>query len=242
MKNVIKRIVKYIIKLVYPDFLYYWYSVKSFSQYGEDMILNAFYKDHEDYKGFYVDVGAFHPFRYSNTALFYKKGWKGINIEPSPNSIKEFKIHRKRDVNLNVGISDSNQKLIFFEFDEPALNNFDRDLSLSISKNTNFNIISENEIQVYTLSNILAKHLPKNQRIDFLDVDVEGFDLKVLKSNDWSLFRPVHILIEAVVDFEKLNENEIFIFLLKNDYELIGRSQRTFIFKDKNNSANNAYL
>jgi hypothetical protein len=75
-------------------------------------------------KGFYIDVGAHHPFRFSNTALFYKKGWQGINIEPDPSLIKNFNKYRTRDINLNFGVANEEKDLNFFIFNEPAFNTF----------------------------------------------------------------------------------------------------------------------
>ena len=59
-------------------------SLKSYSQEGEDMVLRSFFEGQKNYKGFFVDVGAHHPYRFSNTLHFYKKGWRGINIDPQP--------------------------------------------------------------------------------------------------------------------------------------------------------------
>ena len=55
-------------------------SLLSFSQEGEDLILNRFLGKKE--KGFYVDIGAHDPKRFSNTNIFYERGWTGINIDP----------------------------------------------------------------------------------------------------------------------------------------------------------------
>lgn len=86
------------------------------------MVTNSFYEGQKNYKGFYVDIGAHHPFRFSNTAIFYKKGWRGINVEPTPEYYQKFKRYRSKDININIGVSDSNTKLTFYKFDEPALN------------------------------------------------------------------------------------------------------------------------
>ena len=77
---------------------------KSYSQEGEDMVLERIFAGKKG--GFYVDVGAHHPRRFSNTYFFYRKGWKGINIEPNPEAIHAFQSDRKRDTNLQCGISD----------------------------------------------------------------------------------------------------------------------------------------
>jgi len=73
------------------------YSIKIYSQDGEDIILKEFFSGKE--KGFYVDIGAHHPLRLSNTYLFYKKGWSGINIDAMPGSMKIFNKKRRRDIN-----------------------------------------------------------------------------------------------------------------------------------------------
>ncbi len=223
----IKKVLKRVIEFIYPDFLY---SRKSYSQDGEDLVLRAFFEPERKYKGFYVDIGAHHPYRFSNTAFFYKRGWRGINIEPTPNLIQAFKRVRKRDINLNIGISDSNSVLKFYEFNEPALNSFDKELSLSRENNT-YKIISEKSIQTFTLSEILNRHMPKNQKIDFMNIDVEGLDLNVLKSNEWTKFSPNYILVEGKFDINEFYNDEINNYLKGEKYKIVGRTKRTFIFK-----------
>ena len=78
---------------------------KSYAQDGEDVALAAFYDTQKGYKGFYVDIGAHHPKRFSNTYFFYKKGWSGINIDAMPGSMHGFRLLRTRDINLEMGIS-----------------------------------------------------------------------------------------------------------------------------------------
>ncbi|MCD7914177.1 MAG: hypothetical protein LUG96_02180 [Tannerellaceae bacterium] len=73
--------------MLYPSLLY---GSTSYSQEGEDIVLNFLFENKEGYKGFYVDIGTHHPFRFSNTAYFYKQGWQGINIEPTPGAIEVF--------------------------------------------------------------------------------------------------------------------------------------------------------
>lgn len=229
----IKKLALGFFRFFYPSFLHY---KKSYSQDGEDMIINSFYEGIKGYKGFYIDVGAHHPYRFSNTAFFYKKGWKGINIEPTPSLIKIFNKQRKRDINLNYGVSDTKEKLTFFEFDEPAINSFDEKLSNYRNENTKYKIIAKQEIEVLTLKEILNKHLPKKQKIDFLSIDVEGLDLRVLKSNDWEKFRPKYVLVEDLNNSSKLEQSEVLKFLKNHGYGLVGKSRRTFILKDKKNN------
>ena len=85
----------------------YW--LKSYSQEGEDIILARIFGKQQN--GFYVDVGAHHPYRFSNTYFFYKRGWKGINIDAMPGSMKIFNKYRPRDKNIEAGISDTKKKI-----------------------------------------------------------------------------------------------------------------------------------
>lgn len=204
----------------------------SYSQDGEDLLLTSFYEGKKNYKGFYIDIGAHHPFRFSNTAFFYKKGWNGINVEPTPTLFKEFIKFRKKDINLNFGIGNG-EKLIFYIFNEGALNTFDKDLALERdnSHNGKYKIINKIEIQTYSLSEMLDKHLPKNRKIDLLTIDVEGLDFVVLQSNNWDKFIPEFIMIECDTEIETINTNEIYQFLKNKNYSMIGKTLRTSLFK-----------
>src|SRR5688500_1440642 len=103
------------------------YASQSFSQEGEDLILRHIFKGKRE--GFYVDVGAYHPMRFSNTYLFYSMGWRGINIDATPGSMSAFRAVRPRDTNLQLAISDRNETLTLMMFDEPVLSTFSPDVA-----------------------------------------------------------------------------------------------------------------
>lgn len=196
------------------------------------MVLRSFYEGKKNYKGFFVDVGAHHPYRFSNTQFFYKKGWRGINIEPTPGAIKSFNIFRKRDINLNIGISNVKDKLTFYCFNEPALNGFSKEISMERdARLTQYKIIQEVEIQTLPLSDVFDQHLPKGQKIDFMTIDVEGLDLLVLQSNNWQLYKPDYILVEDKIDFENLTSSEVYRYLKEQGYQLVSKTLRTLFFK-----------
>ncbi|MDB5146688.1 MAG: FkbM family methyltransferase [Mucilaginibacter sp.] len=207
-------------------------SLKSYSQEGEDMVLRSFFEGKKNYKGYFVDVGAHHPYRYSNTLFFYQKGWKGINIEPTPGAIKAFNIFRRKDINLNIGVSDRRDKLIFYCFNEPALNGFSKELSEERNGTSKkYKIIKEVEVETYPLAEILDKYLPAGQKIDFLTIDVEGLDLIVLKSNNWNKYKPSYILVEDRIDFTNLSDSEVYKYLEEQGYQLVAKTLRTLFFK-----------
>ncbi|GAP72445.1 FkbM family methyltransferase [Candidatus Symbiothrix dinenymphae] len=224
----IKRKIISLLRELFPSLMY---KRSSYSQDGEDMLLKFFYGDFH-YKGFYVDVGAHHPYRFSNTAHFYKRGWSGINIEPTPTMFNSFVRYRKRDINLNIAISNTNDPLTFYQFDEAALNSFDEASSIEIDKTTAYKIVKKTVIRPLKLAEVLEKYMPKGQKIDFLTIDVEGLDLEVLKSNDWNKFVPDFILVECNRgESEGQEKDAIYTFLREKSYKLVGNTPRTSIFQ-----------
>lgn len=207
------------------------YATLSYSQEGEDLILKRIFEG--KFEGFYVDVGAHHPFRFSNTYLFYKKGWTGINIEPNPEVVANFKSGRPNDINLQIGVSEENGVLQYHYFDEPALNTFDVDVVKERLATTPYKVVKMENISVLRLDEILSKNLPVGQVIDFLSIDVEGLDFMVLKSNDWDKYRPTCVLVEVLNStLEDVINGEIYIFMKNNSYSLFSRTYNTLIFRD----------
>ena len=190
-----RTITKKIKKLIFD----YRYFSPSFSQAGEDMILRNLFSKIQD--GFYVDVGAYHPTIGSNTYFLQRfKGWRGINIEPNPEQIHLFKKARPNDINLNVGISTKSEKLNYYILKKGAstMNSFSLDFLKKIGLENS--IEKTVEVQTRPLQDVLKEHLPDNKSIDLLDIDVEGFDLEVLQSNDWDKYRPKSVMVEIDVD------------------------------------------
>lgn len=213
--------------------LHKFLSIRSYSQEGEDMVVRSFYENFKKYKGFYVDIGAHHPYRFSNTKYFYSKGWSGINIEPSPEAMPLFRFFRRRDVNLNIGISSADKELTYYCFDEPALNGFSKKLSEERNHpNSKYHLIKTISVRTFPLKDVLDKYLPEGQKIDFLSIDAEGYDFIVLKTNDWDRYRPNFVLVEEKIDLADLDESELYIYLREKGYKLIAKTLRTLIFED----------
>ncbi len=207
------------------------YATKSYSQEGEELILRRIFADRSC--GFYVDVGAHHPRRFSNTYSFYRAGWSGINIEPSPEAVLAFVRERKRDTNLQLGVAETPQTLRYHMFDEPALNTFDEELTKWRLANTPYKLIGTRDVAVERLDSILRKHLPAGQKIDFMSVDVEGLDLPVLRSNDWTSFRPTCVLAEALgTSLEEVMRSDVYEFMRANRYRLFSKLYNTLVFLD----------
>lgn len=199
-----------------------------YGQDGEDLILNRLLDGQAN--GFYVDVGAHHPVRFSNTYLFYKRGWRGINIDAMPGSMKKFDKVRPRDINIERGVAGEVGRLTYHRFNEPALNTFDSAEAAHKNKPPYY-LIDTVEVAVERLDELLARHLPSGQQIDFLSVDVEGKDEEVLRSNDWIRYRPRFILVETLrTDMLSLDKCPVVEFLSGIGYTPVSKAYNTSFF------------
>jgi len=202
---------------------FYHESIGSYSQYKEDLIIDAILAPKE--KGFYVDIGANHPELLSNTKRFYDKGWNGINIEPIVTNFQLFEQMRTRDVNLNVGAGSSPGKMNFYHStrDGGVYSGFDKKNVLGYVKEEE---ITTTIVPILRLDGILSQYLPEGTTIDFLSIDVEGYEIEVLMGNDWSKYRPQVIIIE----FGRLGK-QIVKFLEDKGYSYVFSNGSNGIFK-----------
>ena len=193
----------------------YFLKKKTYSQFGEDLLVDKFFGS---YIGKYVDIGCFHPIKYSNTALLNKKGWKGVNIDLNEVSIKFFNSCRKDDLNITACLSDKKEDIIIYIDSEfSALNS----IYLENSKNFNFKHLKKKKIQTKIFSEIVE------DSFDFLNIDCEGNDYKIIKTIDLKKYKPKLINIEV----SKENKNNIYNYLNQNGYELLAIKSLSHIFK-----------
>jgi FkbM family methyltransferase len=165
----------------------------SYAQNAEDVRLSRVF--HGVDRGFYVDVGAYDPVHCSITKHFYDRGWRGINVEPSPASYGRVSRARPRDANVNAGVSDAPGELSFFDFppEHAGLSTFSRDVA-ERHRMAGYSFV-ERRVPVRTLASICEEHA--TQPIDFMSIDVEGYEEHVLGGADFERFRPRVLVIEA---------------------------------------------
>ena len=207
------------------------YARPSYAQEGEDLVLLRMFEGTHG-AGIYVDVGAHHPFRFSNTALLHAKGWRGINIDAKPGSMAAFRRFRPNDVNLEVGVDEVAAQLQFNVFAEPALNTFDEGLARQ-RRTEGWEQLGAVDVKCRPLAEILSQYLPAlgSQAIDLLSVDVEGLDLQVLRSNDWNRYRPRIIVIEVLnSNLEQVLNSDSTRFLAGKGYKPVSKLVNSTIF------------
>ena len=202
----------------------YFIKRKSYAMDGEDTAISVFNKKKD--KGFYVDIGAHHPIHRNNTHLLFKKGWEGINIDVNQFSIELFNFLRPNDLNLQIAVSDKEGEISFFyqkKFSQ--LNTTDKD----IAKENFQGNFQEKKVKCQTIKNILDNSKFKNKKIDFLNIDVEGAEMKVLDTLNFEIYDPSLICIEILGYREMQSEqrekeiknNEIFKFLVNQGYKKV---------------------
>jgi FkbM family methyltransferase len=193
-------------------------AVISYAQNFEDVLLNRIFGTKQ--KGFYIDVGAAHPTILSVTKWFYDKGWNGINIEPLPEYHAQLQKERIRDINLNIAVGNKNEIRTFFKSNFFEASSFFYDyaktaeLKIGINHKTDLTKI---DVQVKTLKEVCQENNVKE--IDFLKIDVEGFEKEVLEGADFKKFRPIIIIIEATEPNSGINPFTIHDNLETNKWE-----------------------
>jgi FkbM family methyltransferase len=204
-----------------------------YSQTGEDAILAHLLFDQDS--GFYVDVGAFHPIKYSNTYYFYRRGWTGINIEPTPGQIDLFRRERPRDINLAFAVGRASGPICLTTFDDPAVNSADKHMIDRHINTGRFHPTGEISVEAYPLAEILETYMPPGKALTFLSVDVEGMELEVLQSHDWDRFRARFIAVEWVepLSAKSAISSGVHRFLDQHKYELICKTPATLIFCER---------
>lgn len=165
----------------------------SYAQNGEDVLLDRCFPRGK--AGFYIDVGASDPSTASVTRHFYDLGWHGINVEPTTTSFERLQAERRRDVNLNVAVSDRSGEILFHEF--PG---WDSGVSTASEANATRHrdaglTSHDRTVAALTLAEICEAYV--EGPIDFLSVDVEGHEQQVLEGADFTRWRPRVVLVEA---------------------------------------------
>ncbi|MDE2260567.1 MAG: FkbM family methyltransferase [Betaproteobacteria bacterium] len=197
----------------------------NYSQYGEEVVLKHIVKQAN---GFYVDVGCWHPKKFSNTWFLYRRGWRGVNIDMGEIKIKTFGWVRPEDHNVVAAVSDSRGTVMVqtdkdFSVgeqivmpDQPSRNGFGQTRTM----------------ETHTLTDILDQSRFSGRTIDLLNIDAEGYDIHVLKGLDFVRYAPELILVESYAQsLEELNKSPLNELLVQKSYCLFNWVGPTLFYK-----------
>lgn len=205
------------------------YFKRAFGHFGDDIAIECLIRETlglEALKsGFYVDVGAFHPTKYSNTFRFYKRGWSGIVIDLETDKLRAFRLVRPRDTTVQAAVSDTPGSVTFYGDHFSPFTTSHADNTGALERETRFSA------ETRTLTNIIDETKYQNREIDLLDVDCEGMDLEVLRSLDFRRYKPKFVAVEIhAPTIEHVQKTETYAFLVGQGYRYVNRVGPTSVF------------
>ncbi len=165
----------------------------SYAEQGEDLILAKVLDRLRAPKPTFIDIGAFHPVRDSNTFLLYERGMRGVVVEPNPTMAALLREVRPKDVTLEVGMAadDADSADYYVIGDEPALNTFSKERA----EGCGHRITAVIKRRLVGVNQILAAHFPVRPTV--LSIDIEGLDVEVLRGLDFGRFGPDVLCVET---------------------------------------------
>jgi len=225
-------------KLIY--FFYQFLKTRSqlkkrvfYSNWGLDVLADEFFRNKKN--GVYIDIGCHHPHLNNNTFRLYKRGWVGINIDLDFNTIDMFNFFRKKDLNIQAAVSDKEEEHdLFFFHNRSAIN--------TLSSQSGTKAKEVRKIQTRSLNNIIENSIFKDKKINFVSIDVEGFELNVLKGFDLNKYKPDLVIIEFI-DFkikeyyfrniDNILNSHVYAFMDKNNYKMVNWIHDDLVFVPK---------
>lgn len=201
----------------------------SYSQFGEDLVVrNHFAENFDNSIGRFIDVGAFHPFKLSNTMLLSELGWRGINIDCDHIKISRFKKLRPHDENVCAAVGEAPRDMVYLEYPKGFTNRIVEPGEKNLLSGCGEEPLRATLIRVTTLTQIIDKSDFRGQHFHYLNVDCEAQDLSVLKGLDFSHYSPDLITVEA---WTKTARAELTAFLTALRYELTDMVHLTLFFR-----------
>jgi len=208
----------------------------TYAQHGEDRFISTQLIDYNLDSGIYIDIGANHPTVISNSYLFYRKGYKGLIIEPNSELIKLFRIFRPKDIAVEIGCGDEAELKIFYISKTPVLSSFSKESIDSFGMKNN--VWSTKYLPILPLD-ILVNQIQINW-VFFMSIDVEGSDYECLIGAKNTLEKTLFLSIEVnnleletqIVDFLKSINFSFLIKLGCNDI-FKNQSESFKVFKGK---------
>ncbi len=182
----------------------------SYSQFGEDLLVWKYFSEKKS--GFFIEVGANDPTNLSQTALLEQNGWHGILVEPLSGCSARLRAARPQSKVLQVACGSPKQR------GKALLHVNDTGSKLTTIQTDGLPVTGHEEVQVVTLDDILSGE--GNPQIDFLSIDVEGFELQVLQGFSLERHQPKLMLVED----NYANRLRVHRYIRSHGYRLVKRT------------------
>ncbi len=197
----------------------------SFSQYGEDLIIEDILKKEGIKEITYIDIGTHHPYFGNNTYLFYKSGGRGVLVEPNSEMCDVIKNKRPKDICLNAGVGARDGEADFYEFTQSTRDTFSKIDAEEQEKRVGEKAkIKKREI--ISLNTIVDKYF-EDKNISLVSIDAEGLDYEILSNFNFSK-RPKVFCVESNNEDKKVED-----LMHGKGYECVAKIFQNAIFVDK---------
>lgn len=184
----------------------------SYSQYGEDLIIESFFKKLGLKEGVYLDIGAFHPKWLSNTHKLSKAGWSGGLVDIDNHKIRLFELMRRNCNGFIAAVAPGKGgeslpvyrfRRLWSEIDTLSLEDAQR-------YEKTFGIrFDQAQIKTISINDVLKQTTEKYGKVNFINIDIEGLDEAIIFEMDFNLYLPELICFENNLNFsgsERLKE------------------------------------
>jgi FkbM family methyltransferase len=206
----------------------------SYAQCGEDLIVQFILQGLRIARPTYLDLGAHHPVKLSNTYLFYRQGGTGVCVEPDPTLFKLLKRKRPRDTCLNVGVGLIAGTANFHVMTSKTLSTFSKEEAERYQSYGGQNIEAIVSVPIIPINQLIRKYFQTPPH--FMSIDIEGLDLEVLQQLDFNTIRPTVLCVETLTYTEDRTEHkrtELIDFVCSNNYLLYADTYINSIFVER---------
>jgi FkbM family methyltransferase len=169
------------------------YASLSYSLAGEDLVIRDLFKRHflNRQTGFYVDIGCYHPALISNTFMFYCTGWRGVCVDANGQLAAKWAQLRPHDTYLHAAVGEADGEVNLYRH----RTNLGMSRISDACPGDDWHPVAE-KVPMTQLSTLFEGHVGERS-IQFMSIDVEGSEMSVLRSNDWTRWSPEVILLEC---------------------------------------------
>lgn len=194
-------------------------------------------------EGWYLDIGANRPDKYSTTYWMYKSGFSGVAVDANPMFAESWGACRPRDLFFNFAVgggstsqaAQANEEIQLYVFEDDTLSTcsgIDAERYLARGER----LISVRDVRIITVMDLIAltRYADMRERCVYMSVDIEGMEDAVLSGINFSIFRPTVIEVEVKnQSLAGVSKSPVGTLLRGNGYSPVAKGLLNVVFIDE---------